>query len=93
MHQLTQKMPETLALFEDRKPLSVEKMELDNIAGPKAADKFDPDIKAAHRIARQLQQKPRRGQITLESRQKGDQICEHLISALKNQPVQGNLIY
>jgi hypothetical protein len=68
-------------------------MELDNIAGPKAAEKFDPDIKAAHRIARQLQQKPRRGRISLESRQKGDQICEHLISALKNQPLQGNLIY
>ena len=93
MTKSTEQAHQTLTLFEElRLSSSVEHSALESVAA-KDANKIDPDIKAAERIAKQLQRKSKGRSITVESRRKGDEICEHLIAALKNQPVQGNLGY
>ena len=97
MTKSTEQLHQTLTLFEElRLSSSVEHSALGTIAAKdakKTHNKIDPNIKAAERIAKQLQRKSKGRSITVESRRKGDEICEHLISALKNQPVQGKLVY
>ena len=97
MTKSTEQAHQTLTLFEElRLSSSVEHSALESVAAKganKMHKKIDPNIKAAERIAKQLQRKSKGRSITVESRRKGDEICEHLIAALKNQPVQGNLGY
>ncbi len=92
-----QRENQTLALFEDlsffdcvERPGS---MGVDSKAANKTKNKIDPNIIAAERIAKQLQRKSKGRRISTESRKKGNEICEHLIAALKSQPIQGNLGY
>jgi len=97
MAKATEHGHQTLRLFKELSlSSSVEHSAIDSVAAKtanKTQNKIDPDIKAAEHIAQQLQRKSKGRNITVESRQKGDKICEHLIAALKNQPVQGNLVY
>ena len=57
----------------------------------KIKDGMDPDMVAAERIARQLYKESNGPRITSRSRKKGNEICDHLIASLRNQPEQANL--
>ena len=57
----------------------------------KGKDGIDPEMVAAERIARQLRRESNGPKITSKSREKGNEICDHLIASLRNQPEQGML--
>ena len=60
-------------------------------AAVKIEDGKDPEMIAAERIARQLYRESNGPRITSKSRKKGNEICDHLIASLRNQPEQANL--
>ena len=97
MKPFTQPAHQTLTLFDDVNLFSPIKTTALTGGVPKApnktANQIDPDIMAAERIAKQLKSNARGTRISIKSRQKGNEVCEHLIAALKNQPVQGNFSF
>ena len=60
-------------------------------AADTSKDGMDPEMVAAERIARQLHRESNGPKITSKSREKGNEICDHLIASLRNQPEQGTL--
>ena len=97
MKPFTQPAHKTLTLFDDVtlfKPIKTTALTSGVPKAPnKTANQIDPDLMAAERIAKQLKSNARGTRISIKSRQKGNEICEHLIAALKNQPVQGNFSF
>ncbi len=93
----TQSAHQTQTLFDDVNLFSPIKTNVLASGALKAANKtanqIDPDIMAAERIAKQLQINSKGTRISIKSRQKGNEICEHLIAALKKQPVQGKFSF
>ena len=57
----------------------------------KVPDGIDLEMLAAERIARQLYRESNGPRIMSKSRKKGNEICDHLIASLRNQPEQANL--
>ena len=84
----------TLALFKDEIYQCVDEnnrhVDL-SAAAVKIEDGKDPEMIAAERIARQLYRESNGPRITSKSRKKGNEICDHLIASLRNQPEQANL--
>ena len=84
----------TLALFKDEICQCVDENNRHadlSAAAAKIEDGKDPEMIAAERIARQLYRESNGPRITSKSRKKGNEICDHLIASLRNQPEQANL--
>ena len=84
----------TLALFKDEIGHCVDENNRHAELSPAAVkieDGMDPEMIAAERIARQLHRESNGPRITSKSRKKGNEICDHLIASLRNQPEQANL--
>ena len=93
-HQSDPNAQKTLALFKDEVDRTVEEnnRHFDSFtAAGKFKDGIDPEMIAAERIARQLCRESNGPKITSRSRKKGNEICDHLIASLRNQPEQTNL--
>ena len=93
-HQSDPNAKKTLALFKDEVGQFVD--ENNRYSGAfatagKFKDGIDLEMIAAERIARQLYKESNGPRITSKSRKKGNEICDHLIASLRNQPEQANL--
>ena len=92
-HQSDPDAQKTLALFKDEVDRFVDEKNLSDsfTAAGKFKDGIDLEMIAAERIARQLCRESNGPRITSKSRKKGNEICDHLIASLRNQPEQANL--
>ena len=84
----------TLALFKDEVDRFVDEHNRHSdsfTAAGKFKERIDLEMIAAERIARQLYKESNGPRITSKSRKKGNEICDHLIASLRNQPEQANL--
>ena len=93
-HQSDPNAKKTLALFKDEVDRFVDENNRDSdslTAARKFKDGIDLEMIAAERIARQLCRESNGPRITSKSRKKGNEICDHLIASLRNQPEQANL--
>lgn len=92
-HQSDPNAKKTLALFKDEVDRFVDEKNLSDsfMAAGKFKDGIDLEMIAAERIARQLCRESNGPRITSKSRKKGNEICDHLIASLRNQPEQANL--
>ena len=93
-HQSDANAQKTLALFKDEVDRFVDENNRHSdafTAAGKFKDGIDLEMIAAERIARQLYKESNGPRITSKSRKKGNEICDHLIASLRNQPEQANL--
>ena len=93
-HQSDPHAQKTLALFKDEVGRFVDEnyRHSDSFsAAGKFQEGIDLEMIAAERIARQLCRESNGPRITFKSRKKGNEICDHLIASLRNQPEQANL--
>ena len=93
-HQSDPNAKKTLALFKDEVGQFVDENSRYSDAfatAGKFKDGIDLEMIAAERIARQLRRESNGPRITSKSRKKGNEICDHLIASLRNQPEQANL--
>ena len=93
-HQSDPNAQKTLALFKDEVDRFVDEnnRHSDSFkATGRFKDGIDLEMIAAERIARQLSRESNGPRITSKSRKKGNEICDHLIASLRNQPEQANL--
>ena len=93
-HQPTSHGQSTLAFFTDEIVGGVKESNRQSYAfdgAMKVKDGIDPEMVAAERIARQLHRESNGPKITSKSREKGNEMCDHLIASLRNQPEQGTL--
>ena len=93
-HQPASDRQNTLAFFTDKfvRVADESNRQSDVFGGAmKVKDGIDPEMLAAERIARQLRKESNGPKITSRSREKGNEICDHLIASLRNQPEQGTL--
>ena len=93
-HQASPNAQNTLALFKDEVGGFVDENNRHSdsfTAAGKFKDGRDLEMIAAERIARQLYKESNGPRITSKSRKKGNEICDHLIASLRNQPEQANL--
>ena len=93
-HQSGPNAQKTLALFKeeaDRFGDEINRYPDSLTTAGKFKDGSDLEMIAAERIARQLCRESNGPRITSKSRKKGNEICDHLIASLRNQPEQANL--
>ena len=93
-HQAGPNAQNTLALFKDEVGQFVDENYRHSDAfatAGKFKEGIDLEMIAAERIARQLYKESSGPRITSKSRKKGNEICDHLIASLRNQPEQANL--
>ena len=94
VHESGPNAQKTLALFKEEVDRFVEENNRHSdsfTAARKFKDGIDFEMIAAERIARQLCRESNGPRITSKSRKKGNEICDHLIASLRNQPEQANL--
>ena len=92
-HRSDSNAQNTLALFKDDSGQFVgenDQFADSSAAAEKVKDGIDLEMLAAERIARQLYRESNGPRITSKSRKKGNEICDHLIASLRNQPEKAN---
>ena len=93
-HQSDPNAKKTLALFKDEVGGFVDENNRRSDAfatAGKVKEGIALEMIAAEMIARQLYKESSGPRITSKSRKKGNEICDHLIASLRNQPEQANL--